>query len=341
MKSRKLKIFLVVCFVLCAVLLSVAVYLVYSRQMTVPFLYRLKAGNNYTIVIAYTHNPLEIDVDSMHPLVWENFPQHPLCKFMADPFIIREGDDFYIFYEEMPSKLNSTWGDVAVLHSRDLQHWERIGVALDEPFHLSFPNVFKYNDEWYMIPETGAIHEVRIYKSIDFPLKWEYDHTLFKDDYMADAAIIQWHDVWYLLYSSSQGFRLCYAENLYSEWHEHLASPIRIEDGKQETRPAGNFLEYNDSLYYVVQRHDGGYGTSVVAYQIDSLSPSVFEEHRLPNNPVLDKHGDTYAKDGMHQLSCIYLPEKDLYFCVMDGNCISTKAEWGWDWRNLPKFRIR
>ncbi len=323
-----------------AVFVSMAAYLIYTRHMTIPFLYRIKPGNEYTIVTAYSKSPFEIDTLSMQSIDWENFPQHPLCKFMADPFIIRDSDDFYIFYEEMPSKMNSTWGDLAVLHSKDLSHWERLGVVLDEPFHLSFPNVFKYEDEWYMIPETGAIHEVRVYKATDFPMKWTYDHTLFYDDYMADAAITEWHGMWYLLYSSSKGLKLCYADDLYSEWHEHPASPIRLEDGNQETRPAGNFIVQNDSLYYVVQRHDGGYGTSVVAYQIDSLSPEVYVEHRLTHNPIVDRFGRTYAKDGMHQLSSIYLPEKDMYFCVMDGNHVSDKTEWGWDWQNWPKFRF-
>ena len=182
--------------ILCVACICAVAYLIISRQMTIPFIYRLKAGNNYTIVTAYSSNPLEIANDSMQPLAWENFLQHPLCRFMADPFIVREGDDFYIFYEEMPSKLNSTWGDIAVLHSRDLQQWERIGVVLDEPFHLSFPNVFKYNGEWYMLPETGAIQEVRIYKAVDFPLKWSHAHTLLTDDYVLDPAIVQWHDIW-------------------------------------------------------------------------------------------------------------------------------------------------
>lgn len=326
--------------VILAALFGTAGYLMYSRHMTVPFLYRMKAGNQYTIVTAYSKSPLEIDTLAMQPLDWENFPQHPMCKFMADPFIIRDSNDFYIFYEEMPSKMNSTWGDLAVMHSTDLEHWERLGVILDEPFHLSFPNVFRYKSEWYMIPETGAIHEVRIYKAVDFPMKWAYAHTLFQDDFMADAAIIERDGVWYLLYSSSIGFRLCYADDLFADWHEHPSSPIRIEDGKQETRPAGNFIECGDSLYYVVQRHDGGYGTSVVAYQIDSLSPEVFIEHRLEHNPVVDRYGNGYAKDGMHQLSSIYLPEKNMYFCVMDGNRVSSKNEWGWDWKNWPKFRF-
>ena len=338
---RNVKNSLVLVTVLFVVLLSIAGCLIYGRRMTIPFLYRLKPGNQYTIVTAFSKSPLEIDTLSMQPLDWEKFSQHPICKFMADPFIIRDSNIFYIFYEEMPSKMNSTWGDIAVLHSTDLVCWERMGVVLDEPFHLSFPNVFRYNGEWYMIPETGAIHEVRVYRAVDFPMRWIYDHTLFHDDYMADAAIIKWQGMWYLMYSSSKGLRLCYADDLYSEWQEHPSSPIRLDDGKQETRPAGNFIVYKDSLYYVVQRHDGGYGTSVVAYQIDSLSTEVFMEHRLAHNPVVDRHGNGYAKDGMHQLSCIYLPEKDIYFSVMDGNNISTKMDWGWDWLNFPKFRLK
>ena len=323
----------------CTFIVCALIYLVLTRQMTIPFLYRLKAGNRYTIAVSKQNNPFVIDTASMKPLLCEDFEQHPVCKFMADPFIVRDSDDFYIFYEEMPSKMNSTWGDIAVLHSKDLEHWERIGVAIDEPFHMSFPNVFRYEGEWYMIPETKAVREIRLYKAVEFPLNWKHEKTLIHDEYAVDPAIVKWDDIWYILYSSSNGLRLCYADDLYSVWQEHPATPIRKNMEEQETRPAGNFIIYRDSLYCVYQRHDGGYGTSVAAYRIDSLSKKAFVETRLVNNPIIQDHGSTWAKDGMHQLSCIYLPEENTYVCVMDGNHV-LKKELGWDWRNLPKFRF-
>lgn len=315
-------------------------YLIVTRQMTVPVLYRYKAGNRYTIATAVTDNPFRIDTALMNILPWDSFPQHPRCCFMADPFIVRDSNDYYIFYEEMPPQMNSTWGDIAVLHSTDLEHWTRIGVAIDEPFHLSFPNVFQYEGEWYLIPEAGATNEVRLYKSIHFPMEWKYVKSLVKDVHPADPIIIEWNNVWYLMYWSNEVLRLYYADNLLTDWNEHADSPIRLKDKYQETRPAGNFAMYNDSLYYFVQRHDGGYGTAVCAYRIDTLSPTIFRETRMQNNPIVERHGNTWAKDGMHQLSYIYVPESKTYFCVMDGNH-RNETKWGWDWRNWPKFRIK
>lgn len=316
-------------------------YLLKTRQMTVPFLYRQKAGNQYTIALAWSVSPFQIDTASMTPLRWEDFGQHPMCRFMADPFIVADGNDYYIFYEEMPAKTNSTWGDICVLHSRDFEHWDRMGSALDEPFHLSFPNVFKSDGEWYMVPESFAIREIRLYKAVDFPMKWEFCTTLISNEDAVDPAIIQRDSIWYLLYNSSKGLRLFFSQDLFSDWQEHSASPIRKDDGIQETRPAGNFISSQDSLFYLVQRHDGGYGTSVVAYRIDSLTPASFESTRLADNPVIEKHGNDWAKDGMHQLSCVFVPERNSWLCVMDGTKYNPNVRWGWDWKNYPVFRLK
>lgn len=336
----KKKTIIVIGLLLVAVIGSFA-YLMMSRQMTVPFLYRVKSGNRYTIATAWSDTPLSVDTSDMKPLEWNQFGQHPTCMFMADPFVVRNDENFYVFYEEMPPQMNSTWGDIAVLHSTDLEHWKRIGVALDEPFHLSFPNVFEYDGDWYMLPESTAIKELRLYKATEFPLKWSCSATLVKDDYCVDAALLHQDSLWFLLYNSSKGLRLCYSESLSSGWTEHPMTPIRPMDGGQETRPAGNFIKYNDSLYYVVQRHDGNYGTSAVVYRIDSLTTTFFGDCRLAENPIVEKHGKRWARDGMHQWSSIFVPEKGKYFCVMDGNMICSETEWGWDWKNFPKFRLK
>ena len=328
---------------ICILLISVFVlfcllgYLIMDRHMTVPFLYRNKAGNEYTIITAMTNSPFVVDTASMVALHPEQFDTHPACSFMADPFIVRDGDDFYIFYEEMPAKMNSTWGDVSVLHSNNLKDWERIGVALDEPFHLSFPNVFKYEEEWYMIPETSAIGEIRLYKATDFPLKWTYHATLISDCYGVDPTLVQKDDVWYLM-CSGDGLQLFLSNTLTGNYTEHPSSPIRT--GLQETRPAGPVFCVNDTLYYSTQRHDGGYGTSVTLFRIDSLTTTCFKDTRMNNNPVVCRHGSAFARDGMHQFSVLFVEEKQQYISVMDGCSHRDTTVWGWDWKNYPMFRF-
>ena len=45
---------------------------------------------------------------------------------------------------------------------------------------MSYPQVFKWGDEFYMVPETVAAYEVRLYKALEFPFKWVFVKTLMK-----------------------------------------------------------------------------------------------------------------------------------------------------------------
>ena len=51
---------------------------------------------------------------------------------------------------------------------------------LKEPFHLSYPYVFKHKGTYYMIPESRAAGAVRLYRARSFPLSLEFDTTLFE-----------------------------------------------------------------------------------------------------------------------------------------------------------------
>ena len=43
--------------------------------------------------------------------------------------------------------------------------------ALDLDYHLSYPFIFKENDNIYMIPEANANRRLEIYKCVNFPNK--------------------------------------------------------------------------------------------------------------------------------------------------------------------------
>ena len=45
-------------------------------------------------------------------------------------------------------------GDLAVATSKNTWIWDYQKVIIDEPFHLSYPYVFKADDEYYLIPES-------------------------------------------------------------------------------------------------------------------------------------------------------------------------------------------
>lgn len=77
-------------------------------------------------------------------------------NFVADPFIYIQDDIIYLFYEtKNPVTMQ---GDIGVAKSTDKgATWEPLGIALDEGWHLSYPNVFDYNGQIYMLDRKSVV----------------------------------------------------------------------------------------------------------------------------------------------------------------------------------------
>ena len=98
--------------------------------------------------------------------------------FNADPFVIEKENKNYCFvecfdYSEKKAKINvyelSEKGSVF------------IGTALEESFHLSFPYIFEFNNDIYMVPESSKNRDIRLYKCQNFPLEWKLEEVLISD----------------------------------------------------------------------------------------------------------------------------------------------------------------
>src|SRR6185295_18366010 len=57
------------------------------------------------------------------------------CQSVADPFLVRQGDEWLLFSEVWNGEADR--GELAVASSADLESWRYGGVVLREPFHLS------------------------------------------------------------------------------------------------------------------------------------------------------------------------------------------------------------
>jgi hypothetical protein len=68
--------------------------------------------------------------------------------YVADPFMIKKDAKYFMFFEVMDR--NNNEGNIAYAESSDLKNWKYKKVILDEKFHLSYPNVFKWKGEYYL-----------------------------------------------------------------------------------------------------------------------------------------------------------------------------------------------
>ncbi|MCX8107954.1 MAG: hypothetical protein N3G20_04040, partial [Verrucomicrobiae bacterium] len=81
---------------------------------------------------------------------------------VADPFLMRRDDGWFLFFEMFD--LQKGRGEIGLAASPDGYNWRFVSTVLAEPFHLSYPFVFTDDNEYYMVPESRAVREVRLYR---------------------------------------------------------------------------------------------------------------------------------------------------------------------------------
>jgi hypothetical protein len=161
--------------------------------------------------------------------------------------------------------------------------------VLTEPFHLSFPFLFEFNGTTYMCPETCASHQIRLYRAIQFPHKWEFFKAIMRDVAAVDTMLFQKGDRWWMLTNLDRTGDGDFASELYlfsaesplsETWAPHPANPLKID-------PAGGrnagLLREGDRLFRAGQVHgfDCNYGAAIRLHEIGSLSPEDYREHLI------------------------------------------------------------
>jgi len=73
-----------------------------------------------------------------------------------------------------------------------------IGKILEEKFQLSYPCVFEYENNIYMIPEWSQSKSVRLYKSSLFPKNWPFERNLIENVSAADSTLLEKDGMWWM-----------------------------------------------------------------------------------------------------------------------------------------------
>lgn len=241
-------------------------------------------------------------------------------QFVADPFLFHEKDQWYMFLEVFD---RTTGGDIGLATSPDGLHWTYEQIVLDEPFHLSYPYVFKVGDTYYMIPETHQLSDVRIYKANRFPYEWTYVATILNRRKYVDPSIFYYQGRWWLFVGETEDTTLYLfsSTSLTGHWVEHPQSPV-IQNDSLNARPGGRAFVYNgDKVIRIAQSF--GDVLRVRAYQVDVLNTKQYVEHEIAESPLMEPGAtplDWYAA-GMHQFDPWWVGEK--WIVVYDGRAMN------------------
>ena len=216
-----------------------------------------------------------------------------------------------------------TWrGEIGYASSHDGYDWKYGAVVLAEPFHLSYPHVFEWQGDFFMIPETAGAKSIRIYKATDFPRRWEFSATLLDGGRYVDNSIFEYGSKWWLFSETGPNptsplLRLYFADEPFGPWTEHPASPIRDND-PDLTRPAGRVVMHDGKPVRFAQTVYPEYGTQVQALVIDELTETTYREREALPARLLGAGTESWNSDGMHHVDP-HLLEDGTWIACVDG----------------------
>ena len=228
----------------------------------------------------------------------------PKDRFWADPFALKVDDHYYVFIEELLYDTNK--GHISVMEM------DRKGVVkgptkvLEREYHLSYPFVFQWKGEYYMVPESAANKTIELYRARSFPFKWQLEKVLMTDVRAKDATLAEIDGKWWMFVSMSEHsipdeLFLFSADTPFGPWTPHRRNPVKSD--VRGSRPAGALFEWNEDVYRPAQDSSGRYGYAISINRITQLDDEQFQEEQvstiLPNweKDLLATHTISIAGD--------------------------------------------
>lgn len=200
--------------------------------------------------------------------------------YVADPFLFVFAGVTYLFYETLKEKKG-----VLGCFRREGGKWVDLGLVLEEPWHLSYPQVFEDGGRVYMIPESCDFRgqfkcgAVRLYEATDFPRGWRLASVLIGEPF-SDSSLLRLGGHCYLSCGRefpSEAAELWHAPSLSGPWSRHPES-ANHNQSRRLRRNGGAFLCEGGALWRVAQDCNGAYGKRVFKVPILEISPTCYRE---------------------------------------------------------------
>lgn len=234
----------------------------------------------WTLVLRLGRTPL----DPGAPVIGSHVLLRAATGWWADPFVVAAQGRRLLFVEEMaaPDLNNANIACVELTYGGA----RRLGIALDEPGHLSFPQVFEWEGQWYMTVESSYDRRVSLYRSSGFPLQWERLVDLVTGRVCVDPTLHHHDGRWYLFAnisengsSTSDELFLFVSDHIEGPFVPHPASPIVCD--VRRARMAGRLFHHQGRLIRPAQDCGPGYGNAVVFNEVLELGPTTYRERQL------------------------------------------------------------
>ena len=245
----------------------------------------------------------------------------PKDRFWADPFIIQRDGNYYIFIEEsfFPPKKKGYLSYIVMGEDGGYTEPEKI---IEQSYHMSYPHMFEYENDLYMIPESNGGSTIQLYKCTEFPGKWEFQYNIMEDIEAVDTTLLEHDGKWWMFTNIRQNKGASTWDELFlfssdspvsKEWTRHPLNPV-ISD-VQRARPAGNIFKEDGKIFRPAQNCSYKYGYGLVINEIIKLSETEFEER-------VDK---SYDPDFDNTTKAVHTYNREGNLTLIDGKLMRPK----------------
>lgn len=180
----------------------------------------------------------------------------------ADPFLFDYQGETYLFAEYLNYRHGR--GTIAYAkYDKVTNTFSDFKEIIFENYHLSYPLVFSFNDEIYMMPEANESNSLYIYKAIDFPDKWEKYAIVAENVRLVDTSPF-WHDNELFLLSKENETPQAPMVLLKVDTNNwSVANKKVITDDVCISRPGGNAFLIDNRFYIPTQDCKDDYGAAL------------------------------------------------------------------------------
>jgi hypothetical protein len=231
--------------------------------------------------------------------------------FLADPFLFKHNDSMFLFVE---TQIKGRGAIITAFYINNLGKPQFLGTALREPFHLSYPQIVKFGNDIFMIPESQAGDSSFVYQCVSMPLVWRRVGNIYPSR-IKDPTIWKKTDTSGYLYFGQKG-KLYKSDLLFVGGRFKIGEKVYVKTGTA-MRPGGRILKKDSITWLTLQDNTRGYGTSLMVYPL--MDNGQINREIEPKMVLTTSKVHSEFSHGMHHY-CLDTLSKDEFLVAVDGN---------------------
>lgn len=225
------------------------------------------------------------------------FIRNSFRYWLADPFLFDYEGKTYLFVEMYDRiKAKGIIGCAIIRNGK----CGRFKKCLDIPYHLSYPCVFRHQNDIFMVPECARSGKITVYKSVKFPYEWREEYVLYEGEGVDTTPVLQ-NDADELLFLTTLKTEKNRKNNCLYAVSRNQTEKLLIEND-DTVRSAGHLIRKNNDLLRPAQDCTQSYGGALIFKRILACTADAFCEENFARIEAdeIEVNNSQYAFNGIH-----------------------------------------